>query len=115
MYLAGQNLHHPGRAVNPGASRTLQPFSACTRMVHDLSIERTYIILVQLRTPARAGHFNHSELVPGWCMTVSIERTYIIASLVGFAHAGTTVNSGACSRMVHDLSKERTYIILVQL
>jgi hypothetical protein len=39
MNLAGQNLHHPGTAVNSGA---------CTRMVHDLSKERTYIILVQL-------------------------------------------------------------------
>jgi hypothetical protein len=48
MNLAGQNLHHPGTAVNPGASRTLQLFSACTRMVHDLCPVGTYIILVHL-------------------------------------------------------------------
>jgi hypothetical protein len=48
MNLAGQNLHHPGTPVNLGASRTLQPFSACTRMVHDLWPVGTYIIMVHL-------------------------------------------------------------------
>jgi hypothetical protein len=32
---------------------------SCSKMVHEVSIEKTYIILV---------HFNHFEVVPGWCM-----------------------------------------------